>query len=95
MKNADFSNLDILARSMSIWDKIRYDKEKMVNNYEFTLYKVFGCFLGYFGSFVCILGLSNPVVNVRTTRLNIKKFYFMRTEFGKDLKKNIFLYCVD
>ena len=28
MKNTDFSNLDILAWSMSIWYKMRYDKEK-------------------------------------------------------------------
>jgi hypothetical protein len=28
MKNTDFSNLDILAHSMSIWDKICYDKGK-------------------------------------------------------------------
>jgi hypothetical protein len=41
----EFSNLDILARIMSIWDKICYDKEKMMNNYGFMLSEVFGFFL--------------------------------------------------
>jgi len=39
MKNTDFSYLDILARSMSIWDTIRYDKEKkrrLITNLRFT-----------------------------------------------------------